>query len=75
MAQYGGRHKAEGTRYATRTAMVLAEYLRALGHHSEANWIYMKAHFMVRTGLGLPTCECAETREGYVRGLGDGEGL
>ena len=48
MAQVGGRHRAEGTRYATRAAMVLAEYLRAIGQHSEANYMFMKAHFQVR---------------------------
>lgn len=35
-------------RYATRAALVLADYLRAVGLHSEANWALMKAHFQVQ---------------------------
>ena len=56
VAQYGGRYRAEGTRYATRAAMLLAEYLRAIGQHGEANYIFMKAHFQVgagRAALGI----------------------
>lgn len=31
-------------RYATRTALSLAQYLGALGQHSDASWVLMKAH-------------------------------
>lgn len=33
------------TRYATRTAMLAAEYLSSIGRHADASWIVMKAHF------------------------------
>lgn len=42
----------EGVRYATRTVLVLADFLRALGQHGEANLVLMKAHFQVRVWQG-----------------------
>ncbi|PRW18320.1 trafficking particle complex subunit 8 [Chlorella sorokiniana] len=46
----------EGVRYATRTVLLLADYLRAVGQHADANWALMKAHFQeddMRAGLLL----------------------
>ena len=42
-----------GVRYASRAVLLLTEYLRAVGQHSEANWAFMKAHFQVGGGGGV----------------------
>jgi trafficking protein particle complex subunit 8 len=34
-------------RYATRSVLLLVEYLQAVGQYSEAHWALMKAHFQV----------------------------
>ena len=41
----GTRAPRSGVRAATRTMLLLADYCRALGHHGEANYALMKAHF------------------------------
>ena len=43
----GTRAPRSGVRAATRTMLLLADYCRALGHHGEANYALMKAHFQV----------------------------
>ncbi|KAL4852692.1 Trafficking protein particle complex subunit 8 [Chlorella vulgaris] len=46
----------EGVRYATRAALLVSAYLRALGQYGEANTALMKAHFQednLRAGLLL----------------------
>ena len=41
----GTRAPRSGVRTATRTMLLLADYCRGLGHHGEANYALMKAHF------------------------------
>lgn len=46
----------DGTRCATRTAMLLAAYMREVGLPADANWVCMKAHYAednLRAGLLL----------------------
>lgn len=40
----------EGARYATRSVLLLAAYLQALGQYGEATAALMKAHFQVAQG-------------------------
>ena len=41
----GTRAPRSGVRAATRTMLLLADYCRGTGHHGEANYALMKAHF------------------------------
>jgi len=48
----GTRAPRSGVRAATRTMLLLADYCRGLGHHGEANYALMKAHFQACALLG-----------------------
>ncbi len=75
----GTRAPRSGVRAATRTMLLLADYCRGLGHHGEANYALMKAHFQAcalpgQSTLGRPLRlrSHADARRPFPRILDEG---